>query len=193
MSQLSDVLFTVTQQKLLGLLYAQPDRSFYTKEILRLTGMGVATIKRELDRMLSAGILRLTKIGNQHHYQANSQCPIYGELIAIVKKTVGLAGVIRLALAPLADQIAWAFVFGSVACGKETATSDIDLMIIGEVGFAEVVNALYSVQETLGWEINPKIFRKDEWAKRLETNDAFVREVMANPHMDVMGGEYEPG
>jgi uncharacterized protein len=98
MSQLSDALFTETQQKVLGLLYGQPNRSFYLKEILRLTGMGVATIKRELDRMLAAGILVMNKIGNQHHYQANPECPIYAELINIIKKTVGLTEPIREAL-----------------------------------------------------------------------------------------------
>lgn len=193
MSQLSDALFTETQQKLLGLLYGQPDRSFYTKEILRLTGMGVATIKRELDRMLAAGILCMTRVGNQHHYQANPQCPIHGELIAIVKKTVGLTEIIRLALTPLANRIAWAFVFGSVASGKETAASDIDLMIIGDVEFSTVVNALYPVQETLGREVNPKIFRRNEWVDLLKADDAFIREVMAKPRMDVMGGESESG
>jgi DNA-binding MarR family transcriptional regulator len=90
MSQLGDALFTTTQQQVLGLLYGQPGRSFYIKEILRLTGMGVATIKRELDRMLAAGILRMTRIGNQHHYQANPQCPIYAELLGIVKKAIAV-------------------------------------------------------------------------------------------------------
>lgn len=188
MSQLGDTLFTKTQQQVLGLLYGQPQRSFYTKEILRLTGMGVATIKRELDRMLAAGILRMTQIGNQHHYQANPQCPIYDELLSIVKKTFGLTGVIRLALEPLADNINWAFVFGSVASGKETASSDIDLLIIGKVSFADVVTMLYPVQETLGREVNPKIYRPAEWSKMRRANDAFVRDVMGKPRMDVMGG-----
>ncbi|MBI5461630.1 MAG: nucleotidyltransferase domain-containing protein [Gammaproteobacteria bacterium] len=193
MSQLSDALFTVTQQRVLGLLYGQPEKSFYTKEILRLTGMGVATIKRELDRMLAAGILRMKRVGNQHHYQANPECPIYSELLVIVKKTLGLTEIIRLALAPLADRIAWAFVFGSLASGKETAASDIDLMIVGEVGFSEVVNTLYPAQETLGREVNPKIFRPSEWAGLLKAGDAFVREVMTKPRMDVLGGEDEFG
>ena len=142
MSQLGNALFTSTQQRVLGLLYAQPDKSFYLKEILRLTGMGVATIKRELDRMLAAGILSMTKIGNQHHYQANSECPIYLELLGIVKKTIGITDVLSLALSPLTAHITWAFVFGSVASGKETSASDIDLMIIGDVSFADVVNVL---------------------------------------------------
>lgn len=193
MTQLSDALFTETQQKVLGLLYGQLDKSFYLKEILRLTGMGVATIKRELDRMLAAGILHMNKIGNQHHYQANPGCPIYVELITIVKKTVGLTEPIREALEPLSKKIDWAFVFGSVASGKESAASDIDLMIIGDVGFSEAANALYSIQETLGREVNPKIFRKREWAKLEKANDAFVRDVMDKPRMDVMGGRDELG
>lgn len=193
MSQLSDALFTETQQQVLGLLYGQPQRSFYIKEILRLTGMGVATIKRELDRMLAAGILRMTRIGNQHHYQANPECPIYSELLGIVKKTFGVTEVIRQALAPLAGKLERAFIFGSVASGKETAASDIDLLIIGEVGFAEVVGALHPVQETLGREVNPKIYRPEEWSRMMDTKDAFVTEVMTKPRMDVIGGGDEPG
>lgn len=101
MSQLGDALFTRTQQQVLGLLYGQPQRSFYLKEILRLTGMGVATIKRELERMRDSGILTMTQIGNQHHYQANPQCPIYDELLGVVKKTFGIVGVLQLVLEPL--------------------------------------------------------------------------------------------
>jgi len=193
MSQLSDALFTETQQKVLGLLYGQPERSFYTKEILRLTGMGVATIKRELDRMLAAGVLQMTRIGNQHHYQANPQCPIYGELLGIVKKTFGVTEAIRRALEPLAGKIDRAFIFGSVASGKENAASDIDLLVIGEADFAEVVGALYPVQETLGREVNPKIYRQEEWARMKNTRDAFVREVLTKPLMDVIGGGDESG
>lgn len=193
MTQLSDALFTTTQQKVLGLLYGQPDRSFYTKEILRLTGMGVATIKRELDRMLAAGILKMIRIGNQHHYQANPQCPIYSELVNIVKKSFGVTDVIRRALLPLTDRIAWAFIFGSVASGKETAASDIDLMIIGDVSFSETVSALYPIQETLGRDINPKVYRKDEWNRMRKANDAFVKDVVAKPRMDVIGGIDELG
>lgn len=187
MSQLGDVLFTETQRKLLSLLYGRPDRSYYLKELLRLTGMGVATIKRELDRMRAAGILRMNRIGNQHHYQADPQCPIHGELLTIVRKTLGFTEAIREALAPLADKIAWAFVFGSAAGGTESTGSDIDLMIIGEAEYAAVANALYPVQEALGREINPKIYRRDEWRGLLNSNDAFAAGVMARPRLDVMG------
>ncbi len=193
MSQLGDALFTTTQQKVLGLLYTQPARSFYTKEILRLTGMGVATIKRELDRMVAAGILSLTKIGNQHHYQADPDCPLYHELLGIVKKTFGVSDVIKLALSPLLENIAWAFIFGSVAGGTETSNSDIDLIIIGNVGFSDAVNVLYPIQETLGREINPKIYRIEEWNQMCKINDAFIKEVFAKPRMDVVGDANELG
>ncbi len=193
MTQLGDALFTTTQQNVLGLLYAQPQRSFYTKEILRITGMGVATIKRELDRMVAAGILGMTRIGNQHHYQANPECPIYQELLGIVKKTFGLTDVISTALAPLSGKIIWSFIFGSVASGKETSGSDIDLMIVGNVGFSEVVGVLYSVQKSLGREINPKIYSKGEWIQMLNNKDAFIKEVLSKSTMDVMGDGNELG
>jgi predicted nucleotidyltransferase len=193
MSQLGNALFTTTQQRVLSLLYAHPDKSFYTREILRLTGMGVATIKRELDRMVAAGILGMTRIGNQHHYQANPECPIYHELLGIVKKTFGMTDVIREALAPLADRITWAFIFGSVASGKETSASDIDVMIIGDVGFSEVVAELFNAQQSLAREINPKIFSEKEWVQRCNAGDSFTKDLLAKPRMDVMGGANEPG
>jgi len=193
MSKLGDALFTTTQQKVLGLLYAHPERSFYTREIIRSTGMGVATIKRELDRMLAAGIISMTKVGNQHHYKAYAACPIYAELLGIVKKTFGIVDVISLALSPFTERIDWAFIFGSVASGKETSTSDIDLMIIGDVGFTEIVTGLYSIQETLGREVNPKIYSKEEWTQMKNKKDAFVKEILAKPRMDVIGDANEPG
>ena len=193
MSQLSDALFTTTQQNVLGLLYSQPDRSFYIKEILRLTGMGVATIKRELDRMLAAGILRMTKIGNQHHYQANSECPIFLELSGIIKKTIGIRGTINSALSSLSGKIEWAFIYGSIAAGKETAGSDIDLMIVGDTGFSEVVALLNPIQGTLGREINPKIYNKEEWTLMKTRKNPFVEDLLVKPRMDVIGDRHGLG
>ena len=187
MSKLSDALFSVTQQKVLSLLFTQPNKSFYVKEILRLTGMGVATIKRELDRMRAAGILRMTKIGNQHHYQANPDCPIYLELSGLIKKTSGIVGSINSALSEMSDQIDWAFIYGSVASDKETADSDIDLMIIGAISFSQVVSLLYLVQKTLGREINPKIYSREEWIVMTKTKNAFANELLLKPRMDVIG------
>ena len=104
-----------------------------------------------------------------------------------------MSDVIKLALSPLSKNIAWAFIFGSVASGKETSSSDIDLMIIGDVGFSDAVNVLYPIQETLGREINPKIYRIEEWNQMCKTNDAFIKEVFAKPRMDVVGDANELG
>lgn len=187
MGKLSDALFTETRQRVLGLLYGSPGSTFFLKEILRCTGMGVGTVKRELDRLHGAGIVSLRKIGNQHHYYANPECPIYNELCAIVRKTTGLVDPIALALAPLEKQIDHAFVFGSLASGKESSGSDVDLMIIGSVAFSSVVKALHPVQEELGREINPKIYRKSEWEEKRQAKDSFVMSVIKNPRLDVIG------
>ena len=192
-SSMGDALFTKTPQRVLGRLSGSPAKSLYTNEIVRLAGMGRGTVVRELGKLVAAGLLVTRREGNQLHYQANPECPIYHELSAIVKKTFGVVGVIREALAPLAGEIAWVFIFGSVASGKESSGSDIDLMVIGDVGYSEVVAALYSVQQELGREINPKIFTNSEWTERCKTGDAFIKEVLAKPRMDVMGGGNEYG
>ena len=192
-TSISDALFTKTQQRVLGLLFGAPDKSFYTNEIVRRADMGRGTVRRELARLVSAGLLEMAPEGNQHHYRANKHCPIYAALVDIVKKTFGFTDVIREALSPLAGQIEWAFIFGSVASGKETASSDIDLMIIGEPGFSEVVGVLYPVQNSLGREINPKIFHRKEWVQRRDSGDAFIKEVLSKPRMDVMGDGDELG
>lgn len=190
MSQLGDALFTTTQQNVLGLLYAQPEKSFYTKEILRLTGMGVATIKRELDRMVAADILSLTKVGNQHHHQANPDCPIYQELLSIVRKTFGIADVLRLALEPISASVAFAFIYGSIAKGTDKAKSDIDLMLIGDdLSYAGVMDLLIPVEEKLGRPINPSVYSMNDFRKKLEQGNSFITRVMQQEKIVVMGKE----
>ena len=190
MSQLGNALFTTTQQKVLGLLYVQPDRSFYLKEILRLTGMGVATIKRELDRMLAAGILSMTKVGNQHHYQANSECPIYKELLSVVKKTVGVVGVIQSALSPLASEIDVTFIYGSVAKSEETASSDIDLLVVTEsLAYADVMNVLTDAETLLGRPVNPSIYTAQQIKKKIKQKNAFLTRLMEQPKLWVKGSD----
>ncbi len=193
MSSLADALFTVTQQRLLTLLFGQPERSFYTNEILRHTGMGVATVTRELDSLLTAGILKSTRIGNQRHYQANPQCPVYTELSSIVKKTMGVVEILRNALTPMAAKIKFACVYGSIASGKEVSASDIDLLLIGKLDFAEVVTLLYPAQSTLGREINPKIMTQKEWELLRKQKSAFIKELINKPRMDVIGNMDELG
>ena len=191
MSQLGDAIFTTTQQRVLGLLYVRPEKSFYTREIIRLTGMGVATIKRELDRMVAAGILSMTRIGNQHHHQANPECPIYHELLGIVKKTFGVAEVLREALLPLSSDIVSAFIYGSVASGSEQQGSDIDLMVVGRVSFEEVVAAVYPCQGVLGREINPSVFAAVEYGQKMSEENSFIAQVMDKPRLTILGKEDE--
>jgi uncharacterized protein len=191
MSQLGDALFTKTQQAILKLLYTHPEKSFYTKEILRLTGMGVATIKRELDRMERASVLKKFKIGNQLHYQANTDCPIYSELITIADKTFGLNDTMKLALEPLAHKIVWAFIFGSIASEKETPWSDIDLMIIGTLDFFAVAIAVNNAQHLLGREINPKIYTPQEWKNLLKEKTGFIKSVLQKPKINIIGDGHE--
>lgn len=188
MSQLGDALFTTTQQKVLSLLYVHPDKSFYTKEILRLTGMGVATIKRELDRMLAAGILTMTKLGNQHHYQANPACPIYKELLGIVRKTFGIVDVIQTAILPLDSEIEIAFIYGSIAKEEETASSDIDLLILTEsLAYADVMNVLSEAEQSLARPINPTIYDKAQIKRKLKEENAFLMRIMEQPKLWIKG------
>jgi len=190
MSQLANALFTTTQQKVLGLLYAQPEKSFYLKEVIRLSGMGVATIKRELDRMLAAGILSMNRVGNQHHYQANPNCPVYEELLGIVKKTVGVVGAIQSALLPLDTSIEAAFIYGSIAKNEETANSDIDLLVVtASLEYTDVMDVLASAEELIGRPVNPSIYTLEQIKQKLEQKNAFLTRLMEQPKLWVKGSE----
>lgn len=191
MNELGDTLFNKTQQRVLGLLYSQPDRSFYTKEILRLTGMGVFTIKRELDRMVASGILTLKKVGNQHHYQANRECPIFADLRNIVLKTFGMTEILRSALAPLDDQIQLAFVYGSLARGADSKKSDVDLMVIAEheLPYSDVMNHLLPLEQSLMRTINPTIYNFAEFETKLKGGNNFLEKTLDRPKLWIKGSE----
>lgn len=193
-SRLGDALFSTTQQKVLGLLYGLPDESFFVNQILRITGMGVHTIKRELDRMTTVGILTMTRIGNQHHYQANHECVIFTELSGIVRKTFGIADVVKVALKQRDDQIDLAFVYGSIARAEEVAGSDIDLMLVGrDLTYAEVMEMLFEAEQSLGRTINPTIYDARELSSKLEQKNAFIVRVMEQPKIWIKGVEDDIG
>ncbi|MDP2795605.1 MAG: transcriptional regulator [Sulfurisoma sp.] len=186
---LSDALFTGTQQKVLGLLYGKPDQSFYANEIARWARVGKGSLMRELDRLQRAGVLTLSRQGNQTHYQANADCPIYGELLGIVRKTFGIGEVLRTALAPLARQLVWAFVHGSIAKGSDHAGSDIDLMLIGEnLSYGDVVERLMPVEERLGRSINPTIYTPADWLAKKAAGNSFVVRVSEQDKIKLIGG-----
>ena len=186
---LSAALFTVTQQKVLGLLYGKPDQSFYANEIARWAQVGKGSLMRELDRLHQAGVLTLNRQGNQTHYQANAACPIYGELLGIVRKTFGIGEQLQAALAPLADHLVWAFVYGSIAKGADHAGSDIDLMLIGEsLGYSDVVERLLPVEERLGRSINPTIYTPTDWLAKKVAGNSFVLRVSEQDKINLIGG-----
>jgi predicted nucleotidyltransferase len=191
MSTLSSVLFTEYRSRVLGLLLLHPERSYYLREIARLTATVPGTLKREMDKLLEVDLLTVKKVGNQNHYQANRECPIYEDLSNVLRKTSGLSDVLIAALLPLSEKIQSAFIFGSVASGKVNAKSDIDLMLIGEVTYAEVVLLLHPLQEQLGREINPKIYADKEWSKLVKDNGAFVHDVLRKQKLFIIGNEQQ--
>jgi predicted nucleotidyltransferase len=187
---LADALFTTTQQRVLGALYGQPQRSFTVSELIASTSAGSGAVQRELAKLVASGLLTMQPVGNQKRYQANPTAPIHDELVGIVQKTVGLTEPLREALQPLASKITVAFVFGSVAKRGDTARSDIDVMIVsGKLGYADALTALVDVEKKLGRKINPTIYSPAELAKRIKSDNAFVRRVMEQPKIWLIGGE----
>lgn len=183
---LADALFTTTQQRVLGALYGQPQRSFTVSELIASTSAGSGAVQRELAKLVASGLLTMQPVGNQKRYQANPAAPIHDELVGIVQKTVGLAEPLREALRSLASQITAAFVYGSVAKRSDTARSDIDVMIVGDVGFAEVVNAVYPLHERLGREVNPVVMTTKEFRARAK-DLGFIARVLSGPRIPLIG------
>lgn len=189
---LADALFTQTQQRVLGLLFGQPQRAFGVAELIALIGAGSGAVQRELAKLATAGLVSVQRLGNQKRYQANADAPIHDELVAIVQKTIGLAGPLREALLPLQNQISAAFVYGSVAKRSDTVRSDIDLMILSDtLGYADVMQVLDGADVRLGRPVNPTLYSNDEFAKRVQEENAFLMRVLAQPKIWIIAGEDE--
>jgi predicted nucleotidyltransferase len=187
---LADALLTKTQQRVLGLLFGQPERSFYASELIREAGTGSGAAQRELARLEKSGLVLTERIGHQKHHRANAASPLYSELRNIVLKTVGLAEPLRDALQPLSSAIRAAFVYGSVAKGTDQAASDVDLMIISDtLMYGEVFGALERVTRDLGRKVNPTVYTGDEFSKRARTENAFVSRVLEQPKLWVIGSQ----
>jgi len=189
-TSIGNALFTKTQQRVLGLLYGKPDQSFYTNEIVRLADMGRGTVRRELERLTAAGLLVVNREGNQLHYRANSQNPIYHELLVIVRKTFGIADVIREALLPLSDQIDLAFIYGSIAKKEDTASSDVDLLLITDsLAYADLMAELTDAEQSIGRLVNPSIYTAEQIKNKLEQKNAFLTRLMEQPKIWIKGDE----
>jgi predicted nucleotidyltransferase len=188
---LADALFTTTQQRVFAYLFGQPERSFFASELIRLTGAGSGAVQRELKQLTDSGLLVTSQVGNQKHYQANPAAPIYEELCSIVRKTFGLVGPLLEALTPLSKRIDAAFVFGSVAKKSDTATSDIDLMLVSDdLSYSDLFLALDAVSARLGRTVNPTILTRKELMRKQKDGESFVKRVLEQPKLWVLGGEH---
>lgn len=187
---LADALFSPVQQRVLGLLFGQPNRRFQSGELIQLAGSGTGATHRVLTRLADAGIVTVTRSGNQKHYQANRASPVFPELHGLIVKTVGLVEPLRAALAPKAGEIHAAFVYGSVAKGTDKAGSDIDLMIISdELSYADLYKALQSAEVVLARAVNPNVMSRSEWrAKRAEAG-SFATRIGGGPRLFVIGSD----
>ena len=190
---LASLLFGTYRRDALPLLLLHPEDSLHVREIGRITGKAPGTILRELNRLADAGVIIRRPVGNQVQFQANAACPIYEDLRNILKKTAAVADVLREALEPLADRIQAAFVYGSVARGDERAGSDLDVMILGEAKFAEVVHALAAARETLRREINPNLYPIREFSAKVAAGDPFLKRVLADKKIFLIGDAHDLG
>lgn len=193
-TSLADALFSGTRQRVLRLLFGQPERSYYATELIALAGSGSGAVQRELASLADSGLVTVRAIGNRKHFQANPESPVFAELCAIVRKTFGLAAPLREALAPLASKIRAAFVYGSVAKGADTAASDIDLMVVSDtVSYADTYAALEDVSAVLGRQVNPTILTTEDLAAAFEKQSAFTVRVWSQPKVWVIGSDDDVG
>jgi predicted nucleotidyltransferase len=189
---LSDALFSKVQGRVLGVLFGNPDRSFYANELYRLTGSGTGAGVRELTKLSNSGLVTVNKIGNQKHYQANRDTPIFEEVRGIVLKTFGMADVLRQGLMPMADKISIAFIYGSIAKGSDTAKSDIDVMVIGDnIAYPDVYSSLMQAEQQLGRKVSPAIYSKGDVVRKLEEGNSFLTRIMTQPKIFLIGSEHD--
>jgi predicted nucleotidyltransferase len=189
-SGIADALFSKVQQRVLGLLYGQPRRSYQSAELIRLAGGGTGGAHRVLTRLARAGLVTVTQRGNQKHYQANRESPVFGELRDLILKTVGLADPLRRSLARISGGINAAFVYGSVAKGADKSASDVDLMVISDsLGYEEVYGALQTAERRLARRINPNLMSLPAWRTKRAEKDSFVARIVARPRLFIIGSD----
>jgi len=189
--QLGTTLFGKTRRAILSLLFSHVNESLYLRQLTRSAGVGMGAVQRELKALVNAGIISRNVRGHQVYYQANSQSPVFKELKSLVMKTAGVGDVLRTALSPLADRIDVAFIYGSIARGEERKSSDIDVLIVGNVSFAEVTAALSSAQETIGREINPNAYPLTEFLSKVRTGNHFLTTVLGGEKLFLIGDKDE--
>lgn len=189
-ASLGSALFSKTQRQVLSLLFGQPDRSFYSKEIVELAGVGIGTVHRELEKLSGVGLLSVKKIGNQKHFQANPNSPIFEELKGIVRKTFGLTDVLREALNSFPDAVKVAFIYGSIAKGRDISSSDIDIMIISDhLTYPDFLVNFSEIESKVGRPVNPTIYSAEEFEKKISAENNFLVSVIEQPKLFLIGSE----
>lgn len=190
---IGNALFSESQSRLFLWLFGQPERSYHMSELRRLTGLGSASLQRELNRLAMAGLVYSERVGNLRRFQANPKSPVFTELVSLTRKTLGIEPLVREALQPLQANIHAAWIYGSVAKQTDTARSDIDLMLVGEhLTLGEVLECLLPLEAELGRKINPSCYTPDEFERRRAEPDSFVNRVLAQPVLPLIGGDDEP-
>jgi predicted nucleotidyltransferase len=190
-ASLATALFGKSMRAILATLYGRPDEEFYLRELARVAATTASSLQRDLAALVGAGIVLRAVRGHQVYFRANHACPVFDELRGLVVKTFGIVDILKQALQPLSDDIEAAFVYGSVARGEERAASDIDLFVVGEVSFGDIVEALAPAQRKLGREINPTVYSSVEFAGNAHEGNHFVTTVLAEKKLFVIGGEDE--
>ena len=185
---LKDAVFTDSQAKVYLWIYGQPERSYHLSELRRLTGLGSASLQREINRLVVAGLANSTLKGNQRQISANRQSPLFKELSDLTRKVMGAAALLTEALRPIEQKIEVAFLYGSVAKQSDTAESDVDLMLVGsDLTLSKVLEQLLPVEEMLCRKVNPTCYSVGEFKKRLSDTDSFVNKVLSQPIIQLFG------
>lgn len=191
--RIAETLFGKARRRILGLLYGRPEEAFYLRQIARLTDLSVGSVQYEIPALTEAGLVTREEIGNQLHFQANPDCLVFDDLRRMMEKTTGLADHLRAALAPLAEEgkLVHAFIYGSVATGNQSAGSDVDLMLLGDVKLREIAPVLRPVEDRIAREINPSVYTLDEFTKRVASDDHFIGSVVRGPRIPLVGSDNE--
>ena len=184
-------LFGKARRGILSLLYGHADEEYYLRQIVRTTSIGIGPVQRELKLLTDSGIIQRRVQGRQVYYQANRKSPVYNELHGLIVKTTGVADVLRSALAPSAVRIKVAFIFGSIAIGNEDKASDIDVIVVGDVSFGDVVSLLSTAEEKLGREINSVVYPIAEFTQKVRDDHHFVKTVIEDEKIFLVGDEGE--
>jgi predicted nucleotidyltransferase len=188
---LSQTLFGKTRRAVLSLLYSHVDEAYYLRQIVRAAGVGLGAVQRELKQLSDAGIIQRIVRGHQVYYQANPQCPVFAELKNLVVKTVGVGAALQAALAPLGDRIHVALIYGSIARSEEHRDSDIDVLVVGKVTFAQIVSSFSEAQKTIGREINPTVYPPAEFRSKVAAGHHFLNAVLKGPMLFLIGDKRE--